>query len=142
MRKTFGSNKRWQRLTCKFGGVNNGHSAISSDSQGKKLVYLAISVLMLMVGLAGIILPIIPGLLFLAVALFYLGKVFPSIKSLSDSHPVLGKVNDRIDQMSEVKMWDRVKVAGLMSLEAAASAISAFLAFSADKLRKYKRPTY
>ena len=108
MRKTFGSDKQWRRQTCELGGLNNGQSANASHSQGQKLAYLAISALMLMIGLAGIIIPIIPGLLFLAVALFYLGKVFPSIKSLSDSHPVLGKVNDRIDQMSEIKMWDRI----------------------------------
>jgi len=97
---------------------------------------------MLMIGLAGIIIPIIPGLLFLAVALFYLGKVFPSIKSLSDSHPVLGKVNDRIDQMAEITMWDRIKVAALMSAEAATSAISAMLTYGAEKLRKHNPPTY
>ena len=142
MRKTFGSDKQWRRQTCELGGLNNGQSANASHSQGQKLVYLAISVLMLMIGLAGIIIPIIPGLLFLAVALFYLGKVFPSIKSKSDSHPVLGKVNDRIDQMSEIKMWDRIKVAALMSAEAATSAISAMLTYGAEKLRKHKPPTY
>ena len=142
MRKTFGSDKQWRRQTCELGGLNNGQSANASHSQGQKLVYLAISVLMLIIGLAGIIIPIIPGLLFLAVALFYLGKVFPSIKSLSDSHPVLGKVNDRIDQMSEIKMWDRIKVAALMSAEAATSAISAMLTYGAEKLRKHKPPTY
>lgn len=142
MRKTFGSDKQWRRRICEFDGLNNGHTASAGYSQGKKLVYLAISVLMLMIGLAGIIIPVIPGLLFLAAALFYLGKVFPSIKSLSDSHPVLGKVNDRIDQMAEIKMWDRIKVAALMSVEAAASAISAVLTYGAEKIRKHKPPTY
>ena len=142
MRKTFGSDKQWRRQTGEFDRLNNRQSESASHSQRKKLVYLAISVLMLMIGLAGIIIPIIPGLLFLAVALFYLGKVFPSIKSLSDSHPVLGKVNDRIDQMAEITMWDRIKVAALMSAEAATSAISAMLTYGAEKLRKHKPPTY
>jgi len=138
MRKTFGSHKQWRRQECDFEGLGDRHSTSVLHSPGKKLVYLAIAVLMLMIGLAGIIIPIIPGLLFLAAALFYLGKVSPGVKSWSDNHPILGRVNDRIDQMGDVKVWDRIKVAALMSVEAIASTLAAILTFGAGKYKRYK----
>ncbi len=141
MRKTFGSHKHWRNREYESDGLDVGYTGKPRDSSGKKLAYLAIALLMLVIGLAGIIIPIIPGLLFLAVALFYLGKVFPSIKSMSDNHPILGKVNDRFDQMASVKIWDRIRVAALMSVEALASTISALVSYGAGKLGKRKSST-
>ena len=128
MRDTFGSHEQW-RKDYPFEEVANRRSDRALENTGKKLIYFVISILLLIIGLAGILIPVIPGLLFLAAALFYFGKVSPVVKAWSDSHPVLGKVNDRMGQMGEVGILDRVKIAALMSAEAIATTFSALISF-------------
>jgi uncharacterized membrane protein YbaN (DUF454 family) len=137
MRKTFGSAKQWRRHSREFDGFDDSNLR-TSHSPVKKLAYVIVALLMLMIGLAGIIIPVIPGILFLAAALFYFGKVSPAIKSWSDNHPILGKVNERIDRLGEVKLVERIKIVALMSIEAIASTISAVLTFGRGKVRQRK----
>ncbi|MFT4712087.1 MAG: uncharacterized membrane protein YbaN (DUF454 family) [Candidatus Azotimanducaceae bacterium] len=139
MRKTFGSSKQWRRHSREFDGFDHLNSnSRTFHSPVKKLAYVVVAWLMLMIGLAGIIIPVIPGLLFLAAALFYFGKVSPGVKAWSDSHPILGKVNARIDRLGEVKFVERIKIVALMSIEAIASTISAVLTFVRGKVRQRK----
>ena len=137
MRNTFGRPKQWCRHSCEFDGLGDPNpSARTSHSPAKKLAYILVALLMLMIGLAGILIPIIPGLLFLFMALFYLGKVSAGVKSWSDNHPILGKVNERIYQLSEVKITDRIRIVVLMGMAAFVSTISALLAFVREKIQK------
>lgn len=139
MRKTFGSSKQWRRHASEFDGLGDTNpSSRTSHSPAKKLTYIVVALLMLMIGLAGILIPIIPGILFLAAALFYFGKVSPGVKSWSDNHPILGKVNERMDQLGEVKITDRIRIVTLMSIEAFVSTISAIFAFGREKIQKRK----
>ena len=49
-----------------------------------KLVYLVIATVCIMIGLVGLIIPVIPGILFLMVAVYYLGKVSRRVRNWSD----------------------------------------------------------
>jgi len=138
MRNTFGRLKQWQhREHIPEADVYRSAKLASNHTTAKKLVYIVIAILMLVIGLVGIVIPVIPGILFLAGALFYFGKVSPGVRSWSDEHPVLGKVNKRIDRMGELRIMDRIKLGALMSIGAISATISGALKFSTRKIRAY-----
>lgn len=83
-----------------------------------KIVYVGIALLFLMLGIVGLVLPIIPGLLFLAIAMLLLARVSVRFDVWSRRDPRLQTFRQRMSAMSTVKMADRIKLAGWMTLEA------------------------
>ena len=66
-----------------------------------KLVYLVIGVVCLMLGVIGLIIPIIPGVLFLMVALYLLSRGSHRIKSFSERQPHLRRLHRRMEQFGK-----------------------------------------
>ena len=54
-----------------------------------QLLLLITGVLLLFIGLVGLIFPLIPGLLFLVLALMVIGRVIPSVKAWVDRNETL-----------------------------------------------------
>ena len=81
-----------------------------------KLVYLAIAAICIMIGIAGLIIPIIPGVLFLFLAVFMLGRVSRRFKRWSEAHPVFESVQNQFHKLGQVDMVSRAKVLALMSV--------------------------
>ena len=85
-----------------------------------KLVYVVLGVALLIIGLIGLLFPVIPGILFIALAVFLISKASTRLRSVADGQPFLRRMNARFDAMGDVSIGDRCRLAGLMCLEAVA----------------------
>lgn len=74
-----------------------------------KLFACLIILLCLAAGLAGLVLPIIPGLLFLALAAFITARHFPGAERWARSHPGIGKYMNDARRFS----WSRISLSRL-----------------------------
>ena len=92
-------------------------------SNAQKLVYLVIGVICLMMGVIGLIIPIIPGVLFLMAAVFLLSRGSKRIHEFTKNDPRLSKMHRRMDQFGEVDARSRVRLAGWMVADAAATTV-------------------
>jgi uncharacterized membrane protein YbaN (DUF454 family) len=81
----------------------------------------AIAVLLIVicfaVGAVGLILPIIPGLLFLAIALMLIAKSFPAIDRRLRRNRTLGRYLESADGFGGLSWPNRLKYGGLLCLK-------------------------
>lgn len=84
----------------------------------RHMIYALLGVALLLLGLIGLVIPVIPGLLFLFVAVYLLGKVSTRVKRWSDGNATLAGVHRQFDRMGQVSVLDRVRVGSLMLLGA------------------------
>lgn len=90
-----------------------------------KLIYLVIAVVCIMIGIVGLIIPIIPGVLFLVAAIFLMGKVSTRVKQWSDQQPLIQKIQNRLHRLQGASALNQMKVVALMSLESLVSGLAA-----------------
>lgn len=82
-----------------------------------KVIYLVIAVICFMIGVAGLILPIIPGFLFVLGGIFYLSKVSTRFKYWAEGQPILQKLERKMARLKTVDYKARAKVVGLMTMD-------------------------
>ena len=95
-----------------------------SLSMHHKLIYLVIAVVCIMIGIVGLIIPIIPGVLFLVAAIFLMGKVSTRVKQWSDQQPLIQKIQNRLHRLQGASALNQMKVVALMSLESLVSGLA------------------
>ncbi|MDZ7684542.1 MAG: DUF454 family protein [Gammaproteobacteria bacterium] len=83
-----------------------------------KIVYLALALCFLMLGVIGLVFPLIPGILFLVGGVYLLGKVSRRIKAWSASSPTYTGVERRVALLGGVGWLDRMRLGSLMALDA------------------------
>ena len=88
-----------------------------------KLMYLAIGLVCLMLGIVGLIIPIIPGVLFLMAALYLLSRGSARIKKFSEGHPRMRHMHRRMEQFGVVSFPDRCRLAGWTVVEAGVKSV-------------------
>jgi uncharacterized membrane protein YbaN (DUF454 family) len=103
-----------------------------------KVLACVVAVAFLALGAVGLILPIIPGLLFLALAAFIVVKSFPSVEALARRHRVMDQHLDRIDRMHDLNLGSKIRLAGLLSVKMLLDGL-AFIASSLARLRGDRR---
>ncbi len=87
-------------------------------SKPRKVIYLLVGGLCLTLGVIGLIIPIIPGVLFLLAAIYLLSRGSQRIKRFTESNPRVLHMQKRMDQFGEVNAADRFRLAGWMALGA------------------------
>ncbi len=87
----------------------------------QKLAYLVIGVICLMLGVIGLIIPIIPGILFLMAAIYLLSQGSARIRHFVRANPRFEQMHQRMDRMSEVDFASRMRVTGWMAVDATVS---------------------
>ena len=92
-----------------------------------KLLYSVLALACVIIGLLGLVLPVIPGVLFLAAALFLVTKVSRRVKRWSDASPLLEGMNKRLASMEDASVKDRAKVVGLATLAVMAQTLEQVL---------------
>lgn len=95
-----------------------------SLSMHHKVIYLVIAVVCIMIGIVGLIIPIIPGVLFLVAAIFLMGKVSTRVKQWSDQQPLIQKIQNRLHRLQGASALNQMKVVALMSLESLVSGLA------------------
>jgi uncharacterized membrane protein YbaN (DUF454 family) len=87
------------------------------DSLSTKLIACAVIIACLALGAVGLILPLIPGLLFLAVAAVVAAKLSPSFEQMLRQNPTLSGYLDRTDGFAALSWGKRIQVAGLLCVK-------------------------
>jgi uncharacterized membrane protein YbaN (DUF454 family) len=77
-----------------------------------KLIACVLVVACVAVGAIGLVLPIIPGLLFLAIAAFIAARHFPSIDALLRRNRAIGKHINRADAFLHLSLAGKFQLAG------------------------------
>jgi uncharacterized membrane protein YbaN (DUF454 family) len=83
----------------------------------RKVIYIVIAVICTMLGVAGLILPIIPGFLFILGAVYCLSKVSSRFKTWADSQVVLRELQKKVARMNTVDIRTRGKIFALMTMD-------------------------
>ena len=83
----------------------------------EKLLYITVGILLLALGLVGLLIPIIPGVLFLAGAVYMLSRGSQSVRQYAESHPHLSCMQARMERLDAISMAEKAQVAGLTALQ-------------------------
>jgi len=87
------------------------------DNISTKLIACAVIVACLLLGLAGLILPLIPGLLFIAIAAFVAAKLSPRFGAVLRENDTLRGYLDQADRIVAVPLPQKLQVVGLLFLK-------------------------
>lgn len=93
-------------------------------SPATKALYLALGVVLLLLGLLGLMMPVLPGIVFLAAAVYVFSRASRRFRVWSRRYPRLRRMHYRVEQLRAVNWTNRAKLCVLMSA-------GAFVAFSA-----------
>lgn len=96
----------------------------------QKIVAVALIAVFVVLGVIGLVLPLCPGVLFLAIAAWLAMKNFPSLGERLKRHPALGPHLHLIDRAAGLSLARKVELAGWLCAKAAvrAAQIAASLA--------------
>jgi len=83
---------------------------------GKLLFTLAVAVCLIL-GIAGLVLPVIPGLLFLAIAALLLGPHVPAIGNWLHRNPTMHGYVEDAEQLRNLKFRDQLRYGVLLSIK-------------------------
>ena len=86
----------------------------SFDNVSTKLIAAGVIVVCLLLGLAGLILPLIPGLLFLALAAIVAAKFSPRFAEMLRQNETMRGYIDRTEGFNELPLDQKLKLAGLL----------------------------
>lgn len=100
-----------------------------TDNLPVKLVACALVVVCLILGTVGLVLPIIPGLLFLAIAAVIAARHFPSVERRLRRNRALNMHLDRADVFFHLNFWRKLQLGGLMCIKLLLDAIASIAAF-------------
>jgi uncharacterized membrane protein YbaN (DUF454 family) len=84
------------------------------DNVSTKLIAAGVIVVCLLLGVAGLILPLIPGLLFLGVAAIVAAKFSPRFAETLRRNDTLRGYMDRTEGFNELPLDEKLKLAGLL----------------------------
>lgn len=105
------------------------------DHVSTKLIAVGAIVVCLLVGVAGVILPLIPGLLFLAIAAVVAAKVSPRFAATLRRNETLRGYLDRTEGIEQLPLDQKLKLAGLLCVRAVVDGIT-FLVNGVMRLMK------
>jgi uncharacterized membrane protein YbaN (DUF454 family) len=91
--------------------------AVAPLGASTKILYGVLAVICIVIGLIGLLVPVIPGVLFLLGALYLAGKISTRVQRWSDRQPRLQRMHARLESMRHVSLLNRLKVTGLTGIE-------------------------
>ena len=83
-----------------------------------KLIAAGVIVVCLLLGVAGLILPLIPGLLFLGLAAVVAAKLSPRFAAMLRQNDTLRGYLDRTEGFGRLALEDKIKLVGLLVVKA------------------------
>jgi uncharacterized membrane protein YbaN (DUF454 family) len=107
----------------------------SFDNVSTKLIAAGVIVVCLLLGFAGLILPLIPGLLFLGIAAVVAAKLSPRFAATLRQNDTLRGYLDRTEGFENLALGDKIKLAGLLFVKVLIDGV-AFLVAGVMKLLK------
>ncbi len=108
---------------------------LSPGGWSTKLVAAILVPVLLVLGIAGLVLPIVPGLLFLALAAWAIAKLFPSAERCFRRSPAVGSFLDATDRFADLPIGAKIRLSLLLAARAALRAAGAIAAFGSRRFR-------
>jgi uncharacterized membrane protein YbaN (DUF454 family) len=105
------------------------------DNVPTKLIAAGVIVVCLLLGFAGLILPLIPGLLFLGIAAVVAARLSPRFAETLRQNDTLRGYLDRTEGFGDLPLDEKIKLGGLLFLKAMIDGV-AFLVSAVMKLLK------
>jgi uncharacterized membrane protein YbaN (DUF454 family) len=87
------------------------------DDVTTKLIACAVIVACLVIGGVGLLLPIVPGLLFLAIAAVVAAKLSPAFGQTLRRNATLAGYLDRADALTELPLGQKIRLASLLCVK-------------------------
>jgi uncharacterized membrane protein YbaN (DUF454 family) len=109
------------------------------DDVTTKLIACAVIVACLVIGGIGLLLPIIPGLLFIAVAAVVAAKLSPAFEQTLRRSPTLAGYLDRTDGFVGLPLGQKVRVAVLLGVKMLIDGVAVLVAFVCRVVRAAER---
>ena len=98
------------------------------DSLSTKLIACAVIIACLALGAVGLILPLLPGLLFLAIAAVVAAKLSPTFERMLRQSPTLSGYLDRTDGFAALSWGKKLQVAGLLCVKVLVDGVALLVA--------------
>ena len=111
----------------------------SFDNISTKLIACGVIVVCLLLGLAGLILPLLPGLLFIAVAAIVAAKLSPKFGDLLRQNDTLRGYLDRTDGFGALPPAQKLQLAGLLFVKMLIDGVSLLVAGVVKLLKAAER---
>ena len=93
-----------------------------------KLIACAVIVACLALGAIGLILPLIPGLLFLAIAAVVAAKLSPAFERTLRQNPTIAAYLDRTDGFADLPLGKKIQVGALLCVKVLIDGIALLVA--------------
>jgi uncharacterized membrane protein YbaN (DUF454 family) len=116
-------------------------SANPIDSATAKLIACVVILVCLAIGLAGLILPIIPGLLFLGLAALIAARHSPALERLFRSNATLSGYLDRTEGFLDLPLGKKVQLGLLLCLKMLLDTVAFVVTFVAKLVRDVTSPS-
>lgn len=100
-----------------------------------KVLYTGLAVVFVVIGIAGLIIPVIPGLLFIVGAVFLLSKVSTRVQRWSEGQSWMSAVRVRMIQLGGLKPLAKARFLALLAVKSVVSGIEQ----TADSIRRFLR---
>jgi len=107
---------------------------------GQVLILLVI-VACLALGLIGLILPIIPGLLFLAIAAILLAPYIPALGDWMRRSPIMSRYMDDAERLHTLEFPDQIKLGFFLSLRMLIDSLKFMFGFLRDRVNDFSSDT-
>jgi uncharacterized membrane protein YbaN (DUF454 family) len=111
-------------------------SANPIDNATAKLIACVVILVCLAIGLAGLILPIIPGLLFLGLAALIAARHSPALERLFRSNATLSGYLDRTEGFLDLPLGKKVQLGLLLCLKMLIDTVAFVVTFVAKLVRE------
>lgn len=98
------------------------------DDTTTKLIACAVIVVCLVIGGVGLLLPMVPGLLFLAIALVVAAKLSPSFERRLRQNATLAGYLDKTDELRDLPLGQKVRLAGLLCVKMLVDGVAVLVA--------------
>jgi uncharacterized membrane protein YbaN (DUF454 family) len=83
----------------------------------KSILWSMASLSLLLVGLIGLVIPVLPGVLLLVAAAFCASAASPAIRDRLHRHPLIGRAHRRWSASRGLAMFDRLKLASWLGAQ-------------------------
>ena len=103
------------------------------DGLHKKVIFAVLAVFCIVLGLIGLIIPIIPGLIFLFVAAMLLSSVSTRFDAWVNNQPGMQTAKKRWGSFSQLDWTDRARLSAWMALDATLQTASGVRRAIADR---------
>ena len=83
----------------------------------QKFIFIVLATICVLIGLLGLVIPIIPGILFLIVAAGLFAQLIPAVRQRLSRNPRMQRLFTRLDAGEQLAVFEQIKLVFLAAAE-------------------------